>query len=517
MRASSPDVRIKGGSRRLPAVVTLARLEAIEAIRDPAMVVAALLSLGLALREVLGRAVVWQSFSVHASLWMIPIALVAVLISSSSSSSEWQDDSEEFLDSLPLGRSVRALGRAGGAITPVGFSLAVLVASGAGVLGGNPAGRFLWTEFLSAPLVVAITWVAGCFLGGLRRFRAVTSLSLVVYAFAQLLASPDVEIGAAGPSSTDLGRLMLWLPASRFETPLHLLLRPSSERFAYLATVLVVLVLLIAGKAQTDRSSRSRLSMAAALGMLGVGWLGSLVVSATPGVPWWFMADRPVVDWSYLTPRQDCVVGEHAHVYCAYPGFESWIDDWSDVVERSAGLGPERIRGVVQRPSGSSFDGMDPGPGWLVVGFTWDGDWIGAPVHSFALSAAAAGATVGLPTGYEAACDAQGQGRSIVPLLVAATQVDGGIELLGRLVETPGAEQSVDGVPLGRAFIGEEAAKVGLELSYRDPDQVQDIMVSRYDELIDPSTGVGEVAAWFGIITEDQTFTDVPSDLPACE
>jgi hypothetical protein len=459
--------------------------------------------------------VVWQDWSVGMIGWTMPIILASYLLGSGSSASEWRDGSEEFLDSLQEGRTTRSIGRLGGAVAPVGFSILVAGVSMLVGLGANPAGNVMWSELAAAPLVAGVSWSIGCLTGGIRRFRAAPVLILVLYAFAQLLASPDIEIGAAGPSRTDLGRLMLWQPPSAFESPFALLLRPSTPRLAYLGAVFTASALFLASSGR--KVSRGVwLSAAVVAAVLAVGALGSWVLAVSREVPWAALSfDRPRVDWQVLTSLQECSPVEQ-RMYCPYPGFEPWVEEWSSAVGYSALLAPNRVKGVVQRPPASSFDGMDPGGGWLVTGFSWDSPGSGKPVYAFALAAASANLTVGLPAGYQVGCDAQRQGRSVVPLWAAATSTERGMGLLRDLAESPGAKTSIGGVSLGNAIIGDQGADLAVELARLSRDSVAVILMSRFDELVDPMTSVEEVAGWFGIELRETAPPNPALGAPEC-
>jgi hypothetical protein len=137
-------------------------------------------------------------------------------------------------------------------------------------------------------------------------------------------------------------------------------------------------------------------------------------------------------------------------------------------------------------------------------------------VNGFALAAGAGNLTVGLPAGFQEACDAGGQGRSIVPLWTAAASVDGGIQLLLRLAQSTGPIRSIDGIPLGNAVLGADAAAVALALTERSREEVIDVFVARYDELVDPTTTTSEVARWFGVASPDVGPSELQVSLPAC-
>lgn len=503
-------------SRSRASVFAFARSEAVLAARHPLMLLAVVVSLWLALAGARDGAPIWQMLSVDAAGWMLPLTVGAYLLGSNSSSSEWHQQTEEFLDSLANGRVTRTLGRVLAGVAPVAYSIIVALLPILIGFGSNPAGDIIWTEFAIVPLSVALAWTVGCLVGSLRWFRPAPSLFLVVYLFLQLLASPDIEIGASGPSQSDAGRLLLWLPASAFESPFELMLRPSTQRFFYLVAALVAIVLLLMWRADRPTSGRRWLlpSMLAATGaVLGLAYIA---MSAIPTAEWAAQSlDRPRADWSVLTSEQQCANTEGVE-YCAYPTFEPWIDDWSAAIAESVRLAPTRVKGVVQRPSNTAFDGMDPGPGWLTTGFSWDYPRTSEPVHAFALAAAAGNLVVGLPAGYEESCDAQAQGRSVLPLWLAATSVNQGETLLQRLAEAPGAKASIGGVGLGNATIGSDAAFVAVKLSELSDSNVEEVLMSRYTELVDPRTTVGDVAAWFGIADQGAAESGSEINLPVC-
>jgi hypothetical protein len=480
------------------------------------MVLAVLFSMWLGVVGLGEGAVVWQTASVELSGWLLPVAIASYLIGSSSSSSEWREETEEFLDSLPNGRQARTLGRVMAAAAPVGYSLILLTAW---ILIGardSPAGEIIWSEVAIGPLSLALAWTIGCLVGGFRRFRSAPSLFLVAYLFFQLLASPDIEVGASGPSQSDAGRLLMWLPPSSFESPFEILLRPSTQRLMYLVAVLVGIVFWMMWRADRSTSKKRWLVAGTSVAMAIVFVLGYVVASATPTVAWAAQSlDRPRADWLKLTSAQRCTNTDGV-AFCAYPTFDPWIHVWNDAVARSASLAPERVEGVAQRPSNTTFDGVDPGPGWVITGFSWDKPNADEPVHAFALAASAGNLAVGLPSGYQASCDAHGQGRSIVPLWLAATSVDNGVMLLRQLAEQPGPVTSIGGVGLGNAIFGPDALNLALDISELPMTDVESVFASRLSQLTDPNLTTEEVASWFGISVRDSGRALVQSDLPTC-
>ncbi|HEX6299379.1 MAG TPA: hypothetical protein VF148_02810 [Acidimicrobiia bacterium] len=461
-------------------------------------------------------AVVWQTLSVELSGWLLPLAIASYLLGSTSSSSEWRQQTEEFLDSLPNGRQARILGRVMAAAAPVGYSVILVTAWMLIGARNNPAGEIIWSEVAVGPLSIAIAWTIGSLVGGFRRFRSAPSLFLVMYLFLQLLASPDIEIGASGPSQSDAGRLLMWLPPSSFESPFEILLRPSAQRLMYLVAVLVAVVLWMMWRADRSTSKRRWLVAATSVAMATVFVLGYVVASATPTVNWAAQSlDRPRADWTKLTLAQRCT-NTDGIALCAYPTFEPWIHVWNGAITRAARLAPERVKGVAQRPSNTSFDGFDPGPGWVITGFSWDKPNADEPVRAFALAASAGNLAVGLPAGYQANCDAHGQGRSVVPLWLAATSVDNGVMLLRQLAEQAGPITSIGGVGLGNAIFGPDAPNLALDISEQPTTEVESVFSSRLSQLTDARTTIEDVASWFGISVRDSGQPLVPSDLPTC-
>ena len=518
MLTDSPQQVTPLGSRLygLQPALLLARLEAITIARHPFMLIAVAAALWFSLRGLRTDAVVWQSLSVQGAGSTLPLAVASFLLGSTMASGDWRDQTEEFLDSLLNRRLIQTLGRIGGAAAPVGYSILIMIVTLVVGLTGRPAGEIIWTELAAGPTLVAISWIVGLAVGGFRRFRAAPSLVLVSYLFLQLLGSPDLEIGASGPSQFDLGQLLLWVPPSAFESPFELLLRPSTLRILYLVSILLAVVALVIRRA--DRAGAGHRWLLATVVIVGAAsaTLGYQVVLAEPNAAWAAPSlDRARADWSKLTANQECEsIGSLS--YCAYPGFDSWIEEWSRTISPAARLAEARVRGVVQRPENTGFDDMDPGPEWLITDFSWDNPHSDSPVNSFALAAGAGNLTVGLPTGFQETCDAGGQGRSIVPLWTAATSVDGGIELLQRLAQSTGPIRSIDGVPLGNAAIGTDAAAVALALTERSREEVTEVFVARYDELVDPTTTTNEVAGWFVIASSDLGPSELQVSLPAC-
>lgn len=484
---------------RLRSVGLLAGWEALALVRHPVLVGAAAMSAFLAVSSAVAGAVVWQTQAAMLGGHLLPLVVASFLVSTWRASRQRRYRTEEFLDSLPEVRSVRVISYIGAAAAPIGYSLAILTAVLVVGMLSNPAGRLSGAELLAGPVVVAIGWVAGLLLGGgLGRLRFLAPLVLMGYAFLQLLASPDVELGTSLPSERDPSRLLLWHPPSAFDTPFEVLLRPSGLRLAYLGAVLFFLLALTVRRGTKARLLVWTVRGAMALALpLSVG-LAYLVVNAEPTAGWgWNSPIGLRVDWEQLTDRQTCqITGDVS--YCAYPGFEPWIPEWQSVIEATASTVPRSLREgdvlrVVQRPERSAFPGSEVGAGGVVTSFAWDRPGTRRPVEGFKLALRSVRRLLGRAPGpADRVMVTQDHASSVVTLWAAATSVERGSELLEQLARDTGGSFGEHGISVDAA-----TAEVALQISNLAVSDVIEVLDQNAAGIQHASTPVIQLVEWF--------------------
>ncbi|MGH8870979.1 MAG: hypothetical protein ACRDWS_03285 [Acidimicrobiia bacterium] len=496
-----------------PAVLLEGKAVALAAAKHPLTVAGFAISGWLLGRALINEATVWQFLAVSFAGWLLPLAGAAFLVACWTASTEIRYAYEEHLDSLPHGRTVRALGLLGGVVGPLAYAFILALA---GVVAGlflTPAGSLTWHELASGFLVVCIAWFAGIALGRSRRVRATPVLVLLIYATLQLLGSPDVEVGAPEVSGgSDLSRLLLWMPPSAFDTPFDVFLRPSGPRIFFLLSVALLTVVLV----MTRSSRRIRpvsIASAGAASLLVVA-TALQVLSFVPDQPWAVVGgSRPRVDWEKQTSVQECLTVSD-RLYCPYPGFEPWVAEWHEVADGVSEVLTADLAVVAQRPQNSDFPRYSASPNGVATFFTWDRPGSSRPIHAFALASRIAHVSVGLPGGPHELCDARGQGRVALALWIAAASVDGGAEIVTAMESAQGSPAQIEGDVLGGAVFDSSTIALAQHLVTLDPQVVASVIEDRMSQLARPEVTLQELAALFGVNLEVPEDTNRPNAEP---
>lgn len=495
--AQEAKARPSNAEGAIKALLLTSGAEACASAKHPLVLIGFATSIWFLLQGLVQGAVVWHMLSVSLGGYMLPLIASAFLLGSWTASTEIRYATEEYLDSLTHGRLIRTLALLGGAAGPLAYALVLVAVAHIAGLALAPAGRVLWGEIAAVFLAVAIAWVGGSVLGRAQRVRAAPVLLLIVYGALQLLGSPDVELGAPEVAQeNDLGRLLLWMPSSAFDSPFDALMRPTWPRVWFLSSVVAMLVVVLVA-----RSARRLKLPVLASGIVATVLVISgahEVLSFVPEQPW-VIADmsRPRVDWELVTSQQVCKSSGDV-LYCAYPGFEPWIERWGAVVARVSTIQAPQLSEIAQRPQLSNFPGYYPSPHSATVFFAWDRPGTGRPIEAFAMASRIGHTMVGLPAGPYDACDAEGQGRSVFPLWIAAVSTDGGDALLAELDQARGLTRDIEGVPIGGALLDARSFSIARQLVDMDDASVRSVFAEHWTELLDPQLAVGSVAEWFG-------------------
>lgn len=476
-------------SSDLAASRYLAQVEATAAAKHPLLLLAFAGSVALVGWQYwLSGATVWQRTSVMSGYFVLPIAVASFWLAVWISSRDARNETLEFIDSLPAKGWVRSVEALGAGLVPTGYAVLVLVIALAVGATGNPAGTAIWAEIVAAPIIVALAWLGGLLLGGVKRARILAPLVLLVVSFLELLASPDIELGASTSRGGNVHQLLPWVPPSAFDSPVSLMLRPSGQHFLFLLALLCVLLSLLL--VRTTRNERLGRSARVVLVLFAVTTI-SLAIAVS-------RSDGARVDWTSLTASQTCRELDGV-LYCAYEGFEAWIDDWRETVLQVQDVMPIDIKRVVQRPENTTFAEDDVLADTPVTGFEWDNPWIGAQRNRLNLAVALGNSEIGLPSHRrDGICSAISQGRSVFPLWLAGTAVEDGGEVIGSVINASGVVLAMNDRGLvGGAVVSREAGEVALEILENHSTTAVDVFDDRLPELSDSKLSLAAVAAWF--------------------
>lgn len=444
---------------------------------------------------------VWPDASVRLGTALLPLTACSFLLGSWQASRAVRQGTREWLDSLPHDVRSEVAAHVLLGVVPVSWALLISTAAVGFVLLGAAAGSVAAAEIMGGVAMVAAAWALGVLCGTKTAAGVIPVLVLISAAFVQLVASPDVSLGAAVERGPDLGRLAIWMPASAFDTPIDLMTRPSAEHLVYVvAAAMAAAVASLASVAPASFPLR-----VSALGTFGV-----VVLTAVPLV----RAPSPRVDWSTLIADQQCttLVGVE---YCAFDLFEGWIPEWAETIADVSRVIDVRATRVVQRPSSISV-GDDPARGHhdtVFVSTEWDRRGANRPTRRFRLATEATYPTLGLPTS-NLPCSGVGQARAAVALWAAAASFNTGRDVLESSLEESGDTLTVGGEPtIGPVVFGTPAARLAELMSGMDTEEVAQVVLARLPALNDAATTLQALAGWLGISWEA---TEVEVAAPPC-
>lgn len=454
----------------------LARFEGRRQLKSPLLWIAVAASLGLIWLAVNQEPATLWTRSVTVAGSCLPLAVAALLLGNTGALRDHSSRTGETLDVPPTSRDARMLGLVAGSWLATLLGVAVVVVGMILSLLDDPAGSFLIPELLVGPLLIPLGQSLGVVLGRWIPNPLAAPLTLVVLAGLFLVKDfwPGARtIPAASPFLPWRSPYTDWVQGEPRLPILHI---------AYL----IGLTALFAATASR------RWKTVAAAGLLVVAIAVPLASLNTAGEA----VSAAVVDWAEKQPRTCEVHGTLE--YCAIQGYEPWIDDWTQIVDRVQSLVPETLgtTRIQQSPhSLASHDDQNPAVAHVHGRLDSDGDLIEQVLAP----------ELGLPgTGGEAAamnsalpaCMAtvlpvyvSGEARAIAYLTLTELADPGSIETVG----FGGTYQ------FGQIEVSEDEAELALQISARPEDEILSVLHPSWQELQHPGTASADLASWFGL------------------
>lgn len=513
----------KGAATRAsmaPAVRELALVEAIRMLRHPLTWLGVAMSLWL--MWTLGGSVapILERDSVFLAGAMLPLAAATLLVANFAVLR--QRKTPQLLGTTPLTEQQRVLAVQFGVLGPVVVTLVLQVIGLTYLLTGAPIGTIDWPELAGGPAAVALLGVGGVFLGRRLPHPAVPLVALVVLAMLQFVASPDAQLFSPPGPTANVEWLAPWMTPSAFAPVENLAMRPSLLHLVYLITFTLTL-----GALAVPTGGIARLIPLASGVTVAAG---IVVVSFTlPSEP------RSIFDWPRAAANQTCDSIDGIE-YCAFDFYADWIPRWQTTIAGVDALAPVSADKVMQCPHNIGFEepSVLTADGLIVASTHWDRDGA-VPYFRLDLALRAAQSAVGLPTtpqlrpfteaeirsildqnpGYpgdlraqleaegehEAECSAMGRARSVLSFWLAGAGVDDGLEGWQRVLsERPWTSTfSMENVHRHGTLLGVGDAELALQLLALPTTDVQEELLARWDQVIDPSTSSADLASWFGL------------------
>lgn len=324
---------------RGPVVSQLARFEGRRQLKSPVLWLAATGSAVLVWLAVGSQPATlpWRSVAIAGAC--LPLAVAAMLLGNTAALRDHSSRVGETTDVVPTSRDLRMVGLVGGASASFLVSLAVTVFGIALSFTDEPAGTLSLIELAVGPVVVVLGQAVGVFLGRWIPNPLAAPLALVVLAGFFLIQDfwpGERTIPAASPYLPWRQPYTDWVQAEPRMPLVHL---------AYLLGLIAL--------AGTLASRQWRALMVAAVVVVGsVVGLSRIEVAGEE-------VAAAVERWGDAQPR---VCEEHQGVqFCALDGYQPWIDDWSQVVDRVRGLVPLELGLHEVRQTTSGMDGYNDG------------------------------------------------------------------------------------------------------------------------------------------------------------
>lgn len=513
--ASDRGSRSQGGAASLSA---LTRIEGRRLLARPTVLVGAVLSLAAMVQMSWTTAPVLNRDDTAVSGALLVLAAATLLAANAATLRSRRHRTDELLLSMPTPGRVRTLAHLSSVVVVV--PLAVLVAAG-----------FWWWRTSTDPVTSpdpfelatgpALLLLGGCLGVMLARWAPsptvapIVVVGLLVLEFIVNILTGGIESG---------GRIKWLAPMVGQQGVAHeLLVRPTGWHLAYLIGLVAVLSCAALLRYQADRRALTATGMALAMVVVTAGaQLRPLGTGQQPHE----LADRLTA-----AAQENCQESD-AITYCAVPGYESWIHDWSASVtpvlaELPPDGRPEQLT-IRQDSFGGSVEFLGPDepanrpdaptnsevrPG------LWWGRGPGTAAYQFGLALGVAGLAVGLsPDGAITSngasyCSSAGQARGVVALWLAGQSSDDSARYLRQEVDirasdTPSpsgnvpAEMFFDGragQPLGSHGYGLRDAVAAVQLLDRSSSQVSDLVTDHWDVLTDPDTTIDQAVRLLGI------------------
>jgi hypothetical protein len=419
----------------------------------------------------------------------------------------------------------------------------------------DPVTSIVWSEALVGPVTVALGAAAGLAVGWSFRSPLAVPLAGVGFAAGVLTVWWVASGFLLGPYTPYLAPVAT-LDANQYT--LEQAYRPSIQHLLYLI-LLAAFFAVVATLRGQERRGRILSTALAIILLAGVGWAGTAQLrELAPAEEAARRAPYDPVTGDYVCEQRSTVI------YCAYRGYEAWIEEWAAEVEPVLALLPEQMahRPLEIRQQVPYYEGLYesedllPIEGGVPAGMWWsrqpyDSDLV---AHRLGMALGAAGWAVGFPNellpieitivdeeivaepGDPATtdpeflsyreCASNDQGRAVAALWYATQSSPQSLEALrfqtsgerygGGL--SPKDNFAIDlgyRQPASSVEYLRREALVALELDRLPRHEVATAFASRWDQLIDPVTTTDEVAGWFGLSVPEMN-RDVDSGTVPC-
>lgn len=487
----------------------------------------------------------WLNATTGTALGLVPLGWMTIVASNLVALRPQRNGTTELLATTPAPQAVRTTALLAAALGP-GIIATVVAGGWVAYLAsrGDRHGTLVWAEAAAGVLIVIGAVAVGVAVARWLPNPAFGVIAVVVVVLIQARFL-DVTTWPWDRNEGDPLRFLGFLAQPTNAGAEFLEFRPAGWHLLYLAGWITIMV----GVALARDEKHAIVGVTLAVGIVaaaGAGFVQTRPLSTT---------QRDVMVAALVDPTAHQICEESSGVrYCAYPEHRADIDEWSEAVEATMAVLPERApdnRGalqVLQRPGTIVGDDdcsplnfidslipevasrVSPAELWTPDGMVHPPVRIEAfpcsdrDVHGFFLAVQTAAWSTGLPPAPHDAnvrCTATGQARAAIALWAgAAASTDGATTLRdlsavgsstnGRLIDFA----SWDGPPMWGVEYAVADAHVALAMLERPVEDVRTALGENWDELIDPKTPTAALTRAIGIQGDDTEPTG--SDASTC-
>lgn len=502
----------------------LAMVEAVRLLKHPAVIIGGLISLVMMVGVHWGEAPVWQRVSIGVAIPLTALGLGSILAAADMALRLWRTEDSEAIDVLVASPRVRTAGQIAALAAPVLLAVTLQAIYLVYVLSQGPVGSISWWEIASGPAVVAVMAIYGLAAGRWFPTGATGSIAVLVFVAAQatLTLAKGLSWWALVPA---------WDMLSSMEgPPPELIFRPISIHVVYLlslASALVCIALL-----------RGRWRHGTLVPLLGVAFsLGAGVVlgSGQRNEPSTVQVDARVAMYLGGDAAYTCDPRGLA-TYCAYPGYEGWIDEWAAAVAPvlaqlpDAAARPVEIRqypvrwmDTLQVDDGYRHNREFPYLGEDIRTGLWWGRGPGSlqtEAYPFGMALGVGAWAVGLPSAppvttppepHYSACHVGDQGRGVVAVWLAGQSSETAHQHIhtvfgdyqrrfpGRFEEFSGWIGDAQPYSWYRSAFSLSHFRYADQLLHKSHDEVASLIRDHWDTLTDPTSTVADAAEILGL------------------
>ena len=309
----------------------LARIEARRVALHPATLFGLALSIWAMWGLNAGQAPVLNRAGTNLALPLVLLAGGSLIAASTAAVRMWNTERSEAIDITPASQRTRTLALLAGCSAAAAVGLAAQLLVLGWMMVNDPVTALNWWEVLAGPATVGLAVSAGVAAGRWFPSRASGPLALIT------LFGASIYLQMYG-TVQQFGEQVRWLaPIVPMEfDPVELTFRAPGAHLVYLLGLALVFAFIALLKGKNRRISIPITGLVVSIVVV--------VFGAVSQAQAYDQFDSETRLQALLPPNAEYVCTENGRsTYCAYPGYEGWIEEWAALVEPVLDLAPEEV------------------------------------------------------------------------------------------------------------------------------------------------------------------------------